>query len=114
MSEPAIIRRASARYSQITLSAGHCRYKVIGSGAGFVRDRQRMQRPIHTIQCGEVDELPRLVCVDVWLTELDSAENAQLRELSSAPLNSVEVASHVERFWNQQAVIAHQRTKMIE
>src|SRR5512133_847349 len=73
-----------------------------------------MQRPIHTIQCGEVDELPRLVCVDVWLTELDSAENAQLRKLSSTPLNTLEVASHVERFWNQQAVIAHQRTKMIE
>ena len=73
-----------------------------------------MQRPIHTIQCGEVDELPRLVCVDMWLTELDSAENAQLRKLSSTPPNTLEVASHVERFWNQQTVIAHHRTKMIE
>jgi hypothetical protein len=73
-----------------------------------------MQRPIHTIQCGEVDELPRLVYVDVWLTGLDSAENAQLRKLSSTPLNTLEVASHVERLWSQQAVIAHQRTKMIE
>jgi hypothetical protein len=51
-----------------------------------------MQRPIHTIQCREVDELPRrLVCVDVWLTELDFAENAQLRKLSSTPLNTLEV-----------------------
>jgi hypothetical protein len=73
-----------------------------------------MQRPIHAIQCGEVNELPRLVCVYVWLTELGSAENAQPRKLSSTPLNTVEVASHVERYWNQQAVIAHQRTKMIE
>jgi hypothetical protein len=37
------------------------------------------------------------------LTELGFAENAQLRKLSSTPFNTLEVASHVERFWNQQA-----------
>ena len=52
------------------------------------------------------DELPRLVCVDVWLTELDSADNAQLWKLLSTSLNTLEVVTH-ERFWNQEVVIAH-------
>ena len=59
------------------------------------------------------DELPRLVCVDVWLTELDSADNAQLWKLLSTSLNTLEVVTH-ERFWNQEVVIAHQSTKLIE
>ena len=50
----------------------------------------------------------------MWLTELDSAENAQLWKLSSTPLNTLQVASHVERCWNQQAVIARQRSKVIK
>ena len=62
---------------------------------------------------GRRDELPRLVCVDVWLTELDSADNAQLWKLLSTSLNTLEVVTH-ERFWNQVVVIAHQSTKLIE
>ena len=60
------------------------------------------------------DELPRLVCVDVWLTELDSADNAQLwKPFLLTSLNTLEVVTHV-RFWNQVVVIAHQSTKLIE